>query len=367
MAKEKKRIEIEEEKMYFYEISATIVILFSLITFSELGFVGRGLKSVLQILFGDYYFVLVLYLIGSGIYALVKRKWFDFTSIRFNGFLIFLVSLISLNHLGFYERLGFASDEIFSKSLTTYANTLKNLVQLNSYGGGLIGALFVQIFIFLFNQIGTLVILIVFLVLSLSFMTNLSYKTVLYYIQLVYKKLRTLLILLYKYFNNIKFPTKTIKKAKLNLNLNLNILDDYDNKANEAIAHKMAVSDQSEIKHYLNSIGAVVSNQSLELGYITTRYIYDCSKITYDKEVIKKITNTNVIVSEYKNQIIIESINKVKRLLTLKHLLLNTKGIHLGLEVNNNIINFDGIQHKNLLFTGVVESGIKNHIKSFIF
>lgn len=366
MAKEKRRIEVEDEKMYFYEISATIVILFSLVTFSELGFVGRGLKSVLQILFGDYYFVLVLYLIGHGIYALVKRRWFDFTSIKFNGFIIFLVSLISLNHLGFYERLGFSNDEIFSKSLTTYANTLKNLIQLNSYGGGLVGALFVQVLIFLFNQIGTLVILIVFLVLSLSFMTNLSYKTLLYYIQLIYKKIRTTFVLLYKYFKNIKFPTKTIKKAKLNLNLNINMLDDYDNKANEAIAHKMALSDQSEIRHYLNSIGAIVSNQSLNLGYIATRYTYDCSKITYDKEVLKKITNSNIIVTEGANRIVVESVNKVKRLLTLKHLLLNTTEIPLGLEVDNTVITFDGIKHKNLLLTGGIESGIKTQVKAFI-
>ncbi len=366
MAKDKKRIEKEEEKIYFYEISATIVILFSLITFSELGFVGKGLKSLMMILFGDYYFVIIIFLIGHGIYALVKRKWFNFTSIKFNGFILFVISLISLNHIGFYERLGFESTEIFSSTLSTYYNTIKNLIQINSYGGGLIGALFLQILIFLFNSLGTLIILIVLLVLSLSFMTSFSYKTFLYYSSFIFKKIRTSFILLYKYFNNISFPTKKVKISKLNLSLNINMLNDVDNKANEAISYKMSVETQSDLLNYLKSLDIHISNKEMYLGYNTTRYIYECSKIVYQKERIKEITKSNTIVYDHNNKLVIEMSNKVKRLLTIKQLLLNTKDIPLGLEVRNDIICFNSLLHKNLLLTGSVDSGIKTYIKCFI-
>ncbi|MFI3252518.1 MAG: DNA translocase FtsK 4TM domain-containing protein [bacterium] len=366
MSKEKKKISKEEEKIYFYEISATIVILFSLITFSELGFVGTGLKSLMLILFGDYYFVILLYLIGHGIYALIKRRWFNFTSIKFNGFLLFVLSLIALNHIGFYERLGFDESDIFSNTLTTFYNTIKNLIQINSYGGGLVGALVLQVLIFLFNPLGTLVILVVLLILSISFMTSFSYKTFMYYTNFVYKKIRTAFILMYKYFNNISFPTKQIKKAKLNVNLNINILDDVDNKANEAIAYKISEEVFSNLAYYLSDLGVYITNKKMYLGYNTTRYVFDCSKIVYEREKINSITQSNTIIYDKNNNLIIEASNKVKRLLTIKQLLLNTDEIPLGLEIDNSIITFEPLKHYNLLLTGSNDSGIKTYLKSFI-
>ncbi len=366
MAKEKTRIEEQSEKIYFYEISSTIVILFSLITFSELGFVGRGLKNVFKILFGDYYFILIIFLILHGIIAMVKRRWFDFSSIKFNGFILFFLSIITLNHLGFYERLGFLTNEIFSNSLTTYVNTLKNLIQINSYGGGIVGALFLQILIFLFNQLGTIIMLIVFLVLSLSFMTNFSYKTILYYINIIYKRVRGSAVLLYRYFNNIKFPNKTIKKAKLNLNLNLNILDDCDNQCNEEVATKMSTEISNKLVNYLNSMNCNVQDSKIEVGYNVSRYSYMCGKIVYEKDVIKKITSNSVILYEYNKVLVLESTNKVKRLLSIKSLLLKSHKLPLGIEVDSSIVEFDPIKHMNILLTGSLDTGISSFIKCFI-
>ena len=95
MAKEKKQIPKTTKKDFFYEITGTLTILLCLVLLSELGTVGLILKNLFKVIFGDFYFVVVIYLIGQGIYALVKEKWFDFKSIRFNGFLLFLFSLFS--------------------------------------------------------------------------------------------------------------------------------------------------------------------------------------------------------------------------------------------------------------------------------
>ncbi len=362
MSKEKKRIETEHEKIYYYEISATIVILFCLITFSELGFVGMGLKSLLKILLGDFYFILIIYLIINGIRALVKKKWFDLTSIKFNGFIIFFLSLITINHLGFYERLGFSNNEIFTKSITTYSNVLKNLIHINSFGGGLIGALLCQLLIFLFNDLGTIVILIVLMILSLSFMTSMSYKTILYYINLVIKKSRTVCMLIYKYFNNISLPTKTIKKSKLNININM--LDDIDNSANQMIVEKLCIEDKVKIQRLYKEKYNFDISVEVEVGYLSTRFTIN--QKLYNKDDIRNIINSNVIFYEYSSFYTIECLNKVKRLLTVKNILLETNSIPIGREINNNIIIFDNIKHKNLLLTGGYSCGIKTFIKSFI-
>ena len=74
MAKEKKQIPKNTKKDFFYELSGTLTILLCLVLLSELGTVGIFLKKLFKIIFGDFYFVVVIYLIGQGIFALVKEK-----------------------------------------------------------------------------------------------------------------------------------------------------------------------------------------------------------------------------------------------------------------------------------------------------
>lgn len=363
MAKEKRMIEKEKEKIYYYEITGTIVILFVLITFSELGYVGGGLKSLLKILFGDYYFLLLFYLLITGIKALVKKTWFDFTSIKLNGFIIFFISLITLNHLGFYQRLNFDTNEIFKQSFNTYVNVLKNLIHINSYGGGIIGALVSQLLIFLFNSLGTIIILIVLMILSLSFMTSISYKTILYYISICYKKSRNIFIVIYKYFNSIKFPNKTVKKSKLNININM--LDDVDETSNESIIQRITEEDKESLLYYLTKEGSIIDDIKIQIGYQVTRYIIKYKKINYDKLKLRQLLN-NYIIYEQDNTIVIECNNKIKRLLTLKQVLLRSTKVSLGVEVNNDLIEFDQLKYKNLLIIGSENTGVKNFIRSFI-
>ena len=136
MAKEKKLIPKPTKKDFFYEISGTLTILLCLVLLSELGTVGIILKNLFKILFGDFYFIVVIYLIGQGIYALVKEKWFDFKSIRFNGFLLFLFSLFLVVHLSFIYLYGINNSSILSETVNLYKDSILNGKYIESYGGG---------------------------------------------------------------------------------------------------------------------------------------------------------------------------------------------------------------------------------------
>ena len=180
MAKEKKQIPKTTKKDFFYEITGTLTILLCLVLLSELGTVGLILKNLFKVIFGDFYFVVVIYLIGQGIYALVKEKWFDFKSIRFNGFLLFLFSLFLIVHISFIDLYNIESQTILSSSLELYKDSLFKDQFISSYGGGIIGAISAQIFVVLFNKVGALIFAIIFMILSISFMTNLSFKSFIY-------------------------------------------------------------------------------------------------------------------------------------------------------------------------------------------
>ena len=153
MAKEKKQLPKSSKKDFFYELSGTLTILLSLILLSELGTVGIILKKVFKVLFGDFYFIIVIYLIGQGIYALVKEKWFDFKSLRFNGFLLFLFSLFLIVHISFIDLYNISNQTILSETLELYKEALFSGFNITSYGGGVIGAILSQVFILLFNKI----------------------------------------------------------------------------------------------------------------------------------------------------------------------------------------------------------------------
>ena len=164
MAKEKKLIPKTTKKDFYYEISGTLTILLCLVLLSELGTVGIVLKNLFKVIFGDFYFVVVIYLIGQGIYALVKEKWFDFKSIRFNGFLLFLFSLFLIVHISFLDLYMISNQTILSSTLQLYKDAIFSNKYISSYGGGIMGGISAQIFVVLFNKIGAMIFAIIFMI-----------------------------------------------------------------------------------------------------------------------------------------------------------------------------------------------------------
>ena len=81
MPKEKKQQQVQAAKDFYSEIIATLMILLCLVLLSELGAVGVLLKQVFQIGFGDFYLIIVIFLIADGIYALLKGHFFNMHSL----------------------------------------------------------------------------------------------------------------------------------------------------------------------------------------------------------------------------------------------------------------------------------------------
>ena len=368
MAKEKKQIPKTTKKDFFYEITGTLTILLCLVLLSELGTVGLILKNLFKVIFGDFYFVVVIYLIGQGIYALVKEKWFDFKSIRFNGFLLFLFSLFLIVHISFIDLYNIESQTILSQSLELYKDSLFKDQFISSYGGGIIGAISAQVFVVLFNKVGALIFAIIFMILSISFMTNLSFKSFIYVFTYGFKKGKKILLFIYRYFKNINYPNKVEKSKSRGFIINLNILTDIPDSSNDLLQKRISNDEFERLVVLIYQMGGYISEKKMMIGYTQTRYLFAGNFLNITEAKIDSVINRKKLFYKDTNRLIIEAPNKIKKLLTIKNLLLmNTSSdIPIGVELNDMVLYFSPLVHQNFLITGDMGSGIKTFIKSFV-
>ena len=368
MAKEKKLIPKTTKKDFYYEITGTLTILLCLVLLSELGTVGIILKNLFKVVFGDFYFVVVIYLIGQGIYALVKEKWFDFKSIRFNGFLLFLFSLFLLVHLSFLDLYNIKAQTILSSTLQLYKDAIFSNKYLASFGGGIMGGISSQIFVVLFNKIGALIFAIIFMILSISFMTNLSFKTFIYSFSFILNKTKKVGLFIYRYFKNINYPTKKDTIGKRGLILNINLLTDIPNNSNDLLQQRLSFDEFEAITRLIYQYNGFISEKRMMIGYTQTRYLFIGNFTMIDEKKVDGLLNRNNLFYKDQNRLIIEASNKIKKILTLKTLLLlnDSNDIPIGVELNDLTLYFSPLVHQNILISGENGSGIKTFIKSFV-
>lgn len=368
MAKEKKQIPKTTKKDFYYEISGTLTILLCLVLLSELGTVGIILKNLFKIIFGDFYFVVVIYLIGQGIYALVKEKWFDFKSIRFNGFLLFLFSLFLLVHISFIELYAISNQTILSSTLELYKDSVFNESFIASYGGGIVGAITAQIFVVLFNKIGAIIFAIIFMVLAISFMTNLSFKSFAYSFTYIFNKSKKIGIFIYRYFKNINYPNKIEKAKSRGYIVNINLLTDIPIQTNELVQRRISQDEFEAITALIYQSNGYISEKKLLIGYTQTRYLFIGNFYNISETKIDSLINRKKLFYKDTNKMIIEAPNKIKKILTLKNLLLinQSNEIPIGIELNDMVLYFSPLVHQNILISGEYGSGIKTFIKAFV-
>ena len=138
MAKRKKR-KIEKEPMsYQVELGGIILILIAIIGIGRFGPVGRLIGSFGVFLFGNWWIVLYLTLMVSGIYMIIKRESPNFFTSKLVGLYIIFIGLLALSHLK-YISANMESLEVLKATLDNFMSSI-NLEQVTDQnGGGVIG------------------------------------------------------------------------------------------------------------------------------------------------------------------------------------------------------------------------------------
>ena len=168
MAKKKKSSsENSKNSGYSVELTGLVLILIGLIGFG-FGPVGALIKKFAMFLLGEWWPLILIFVLVIGFYMLIKRKLPNFFSARYMGLYLLLIVILVLSHLTFVKDVENPSS-IFEATLNNYMSRVASIGNNNALtssgqtsiviGGGIIGAVFAFGSDALFGLNGTYIVL----------------------------------------------------------------------------------------------------------------------------------------------------------------------------------------------------------------
>ncbi|HOR95578.1 MAG TPA: hypothetical protein PLA20_01780, partial [Bacilli bacterium] len=100
MGKEK-HPSIEQERKdltFYYEIIGLFSLIIPILALARLGVVGFYIMLTFRIVFGDWYFLILIALIAFGIRSLLVHKPLNWKNVRTIGILMILIGIMILSH-----------------------------------------------------------------------------------------------------------------------------------------------------------------------------------------------------------------------------------------------------------------------------
>ena len=178
MAKEKtQKIEnSENEKLFYYEILGIVLLILSMLAIGKMGFIGSYLMLIIKVLFGDWYFLIILLLIIYAIRCIIIHKKLKIINIRYLGIFLLFLSLILLSHFSMHKYVKEYDQNHLKITLSLYLTNFKNNTPDGIVGGGVIGAILFYISYYLLSEAGVILVSIILLFLGIVFITKLTIK-----------------------------------------------------------------------------------------------------------------------------------------------------------------------------------------------
>ena len=186
MAKRKKsKSDNQGSFQYSVELTGLLLILIGVIGFG-FGIVGSFIKKFAMFLVGEWWPVILLFVIFVGLKMVFTRKRVKFFAAKYVGFYLILIVILILSHYTFIKEentfrgvLELTKDRYMDR-ISTISGTGPVLSSGQSdiaIGGGCIGALFAGVFVQLFSLIGTLIVVACVGVVGLILMFNINFPT----------------------------------------------------------------------------------------------------------------------------------------------------------------------------------------------
>ena len=200
MAKKKKTKKDDTEKVGLSaELTGLILILIGIIGFG-FGPVGSIIKKFAMFLVGGWAWIfLLIFILGLGIYMIVKRSLPKFLSQRLIGIYIIIIVLLVASHFGFIENCNGAGD-IFQTTIDQYMERISTIGSNTALftsgdtsieiGGGVIGAICAIGFSSLFGLTGTKIVAVILTIFSIILIFNITFADVVSKIKAFFVKLK---------------------------------------------------------------------------------------------------------------------------------------------------------------------------------
>ena len=184
MAKNKKRKdENVEPKGYVIELKGILLVLVAIIGLCPFGIVAEFIKGFSCFLFGTLWALFLVVLGICGFYTIITRKFPKILSGKTVGIFVILIGVLTLLHLPYVKAKGIDPNnfDITENGISVLESTVNNVMSYiktniggTDTGGGIIGAIFVSIFVSLLTLNGTIFVSIALIVCGVIIYTGLS-------------------------------------------------------------------------------------------------------------------------------------------------------------------------------------------------
>jgi S-DNA-T family DNA segregation ATPase FtsK/SpoIIIE len=179
MAKKKKRKTTKKESSnYNVELIGILLIIIAIIgIIPNTGVVGNFISNFAAFLVGTWYNVLLVVVMIIGGYMVIKRENPNFLTVRLIGIYIFAISVLVFSHLEYINSGKLEGFEIITETINNFMVSAS--ISKTNIGGGLIGAIFSSLFLYLFALKGTKIVTWALFVCGVILFTGLSISDIL--------------------------------------------------------------------------------------------------------------------------------------------------------------------------------------------
>lgn len=152
-----------------YLILGLIIAFLSLIAIFQSGFVGLLLVNGFRLMVGEAYSLLLVVSLITGLIMSIKGQLLIVNTRRFIGGVLILISITAVLHLTTFHQELMTNPHlsVFDLTFSIYRNELLTSQNIYSLGGGLLGAAFYAVTIYLFGEWGTIIFFFIIFALGL--------------------------------------------------------------------------------------------------------------------------------------------------------------------------------------------------------
>lgn len=382
MGKDKKRSIDEQEKQettFYYELIGIIFIIFSVTILGRLGKIGNFMTIFFKVIFGDWYWIFVLFLLFFGFVSLLKHKSFNFKNQRFIGFLFICFGLLIFAHFPLHNYITQKSKSYFSETWQVYKVYINT--DIDTYlGGGLLGAVMFYAVFYLFGSVGVVLIGLLIMMFGVSLIINRPMIDIFKSFGKGTKNLGKLARNFNRFFKyNLGMHHEKGSKERFiftkSQQLPLKILEEYQNVMNYNFQEKLCLETRSLIHSVFSNLHIEYRDLDYTISYKVTTFRFTVFTDFDLKVLIERLNNVieeDILFGQDGNSLMIQIVNKYPQILTIRELLMKQNSLYqnyllpLGLTYENKISEVDISKNGNLLLIGSKDSGVKNFINYYI-
>lgn len=177
-----------------FELYGIIILALSVISMASLGPVGRAFTFLFRIFLGTWDFVIPLCGVFIAVYVMVKHEWPKRWTARHTGFALLLLTVLVFLHHSLFQTIAIENPEGKESIIRTTMHRLMeevNAGQPTDIGGGLVGAISYAFLKYLFDDLGTKIVMVVLTLIGLLLLTGISYVQLVHTLRLGLKKLKS--------------------------------------------------------------------------------------------------------------------------------------------------------------------------------